>query len=101
MTSSEAILQMLNGDTRKAWSGMEITKAALPLTTKMGGKDPEHSLYMNLHKEAKRADGLVVKVKKDGKTLFRLNPKRRALRSENPAKAEAPAKATTKKAPAK
>src|SRR5262249_6944701 len=66
--------------------------------------DPKHTFYMNLHKEAARPDGLVVKVKKDGKTLFKLNPKRRPLKSEKPAAEKAPgqpqapakAKATTK-----
>ena len=35
---------------------------------------------MNLYKEAKRPDGLVIRYEaKDGKTLFKLNPKRREL----------------------
>jgi hypothetical protein len=48
---------------------------------------------MSLYKEARREDGLVVRYEgKDGKTLFKLNPKRRALRGATPV---APAKATT------
>jgi hypothetical protein len=48
-------------------------------------------VYMNLYKEAKRPDGLVLRYQgKDGKTLFKLNPKRRALRTEKAAKAEKP-----------
>ena len=78
VTSSQAIEQVFDGNTRKAMSGKELVEAGLPLT-KLGGKDPEHSFYMNLHKEAKREDGLVVKVKKNGKTTFKLNPQRRNL----------------------
>jgi hypothetical protein len=84
MTSSEAIVKVLEGS-RKQWTAVQITDAGLPLTTGLGGKDPRHTFYMNLYKEAKRPDGLVVRYQeKDGKTLFKLNPKRRALRAAKP-----------------
>jgi hypothetical protein len=96
MTSSEAIVKVLEGS-RKQWTAVEIRNAAFPLTTGLKGKDPEHTLYMSLYKEARREDGLVIRYEsKDGRTLFKLNPKRRALRAST---APAPAKkATTKKA---
>jgi hypothetical protein len=102
MKSSEAIVRVLDGNARKAWTGRELVDAALPLMTGVGGKDPAHTVYMNLHKEAARADGIVVKSKKDGKTTFRLNPRRRELRSEKvaAAKADAPAKRTRSRKPA-
>jgi hypothetical protein len=88
MTGSEALVQVLAGDTRKAWSAVELTDAGFPLTTGLTGKDAKHTFYMSLYKEAKRPDGLVVRsTNKAGKTVFKLNPKRRALRSEKPAAA--------------
>jgi hypothetical protein len=92
VTSSEAIIKVMQG-TRKQWTAVEIRDAAFPLTTGLKGKDPEHTLYMSLYKEARRDDGLVVRYEgKDGKTLFKLNPKRRTLRTVKPA---APAKTKT------
>jgi hypothetical protein len=100
LTSAEAILSVFDGNSRKAMTGKDLVAAGLPLT-KLGGKDPEHSFYMNLHKEASRADGLVVKVKKDGKTTFKLNPKRRDLNAPRitPKAAKAPKKAAAKQLP--
>jgi hypothetical protein len=96
VTSSEAIIKVLTGS-RKQWSAVEITEAGLPLTTGLKGKDPRHTFYMNLYKEAKRPDGLVIRYQgTDGKTLFKLNPKRRDL-----TKKVVPPKAKAKKAPAK
>lgn len=95
MTSSEAIVKVLTGS-RKTWTAVEITEAGLPLTTGLGGKDPRHTFYMNLYKEAKRPDGLVIRYEKDGKTLFKLNPKRREVKPRG-AKPAAPAKATPRK----
>jgi hypothetical protein len=43
MTSSEAIIKVMQG-TRKRWTAVEIRDAAFPLTTCLGGKDPEHTL---------------------------------------------------------
>ena len=98
MTSSEAIVQVLTGS-RKAWSAVAIRDAALPLTTGLKGADPAHTLYMSLYKEARRPDGLVIRYQaEDGKTLFKLNPKRRELGAKKAAKA--PAKAAAK-SPAK
>jgi hypothetical protein len=99
MTSSEAIVKVLEGK-RTPMTALAITEAGFPLTTGLAGKDPRHTFYSNLFKESRRPDGLIVRVKaKDGKTLFRLNPKRRALRASTtpaPAKVKAtPKKATT------
>jgi hypothetical protein len=73
----------------------ELTDAAFPLTTGLGGKNPRHTFSNNLYKETRRPDGLLVRVVKDGKTSFKLNPTRRALRSEKSAAGatQAPAKA--------
>jgi hypothetical protein len=54
---------------------------------------------MNLYKEAKRPDGLVIRYEgKDGKTLFKLNPKRRTVK---PRGAVAPAAKATDAKPTK
>lgn len=91
MTSREAIEQVVSGSPRKEWTANEITEAALPLT-ELAGKDPRHSLYMNVYKEAARADGVVTRAKdKNGKTVFKLNPNRKPARkpsAETTAKAD-------------
>jgi hypothetical protein len=91
LTTRQAVERVLTGK-RTAMSVAAITEAALPLTS-IKGATPKQQFYSLLYSEAKKADGLVVKVGPGG--TFKLNPKRKA------AKPAAGAKASTKRSSAK
>ena len=71
MTTKQAIEQVLTGK-RKPMRVPAIIAAAVPLT-ELKGKTPGQVVYSVLYAEAKKPDGLVVKVDRG---TFRLNPKR-------------------------
>lgn len=102
MTSSEAIIKALTESTAKLLGPQELTDIAFPLTTGLKGKNPRHTFSNNLYKEARRPDGLLTRVVgKDGKTKFKLNPKRRELKERGTTKPGAKGTAKGRKATAK
>jgi len=77
LTSRAAIERVVTSEPRKKWTAKEIRDLALPLTN-LGGKDPAHSLYMNVYKEGARPDGIVKRSTVKGKTVWTLNAKRKS-----------------------
>jgi HB1, ASXL, restriction endonuclease HTH domain len=72
LSTKQAIEHVLKGK-RNPMRVPEIIKEGVPLTA-LKGKTPGQTFYSILYAEAKKADGLVVKV---GKGMFKLNPKRK------------------------
>jgi hypothetical protein len=83
LTTKQAIEKVLAGR-RKAMTVAEIADAAIPMTN-LAGKTPKQTFYSVLYGEAKKADGLVVKVGPGG--TFKLNPKRKTAAKPAAAKA--------------
>jgi hypothetical protein len=75
LTLRQAVEKVLAGK-RAGLTVAEITDAAVPLT-RVAGATPRQQVYSLVYSEARKPDGLVVKVR-DGKGgPFKLNPKRR------------------------
>jgi hypothetical protein len=77
LTLRDAVEKVLTGK-RNGLTVAEITDAAVPLS-RVAGATPKQQVYSLVYSEARKADGLVVKVR-DGKGgPFKLNPKRRRV----------------------
>ncbi len=73
--STRAAIEKVMTGTRKSVTVAAIFEAAFPLTA-LAGQTPKQTFYGVLYGEAKKADGLVVRVDKG---TFRLNPRRRKV----------------------
>ena len=76
MTTKQAIEKVLTGK-RNAMTVVAIAEAGIPLA-ELKGATPKQTFYTVLYSEAKKPDGLVVKVDRG---TFRLNPKRRTAKA--------------------
>ena len=78
--SFEAAVHGVSGTLKGRIASVFSCAAASAAASSGALADPAHTLYMSLYKEARRADGLAIRYQgADGKTLFKLNPKRREL----------------------